>query len=100
MGDDHEIRLYDFDEYEEDSPALHAARPRLPGTASYAEAEIQHGLGRLGVDRSGALAHIEFDDTALKRMRPDPLGDYLLAALHTAEEMARRKRVGEHRRNR
>ncbi|CAM3361343.1 hypothetical protein KIPE111705_04795 [Kibdelosporangium persicum] len=99
MGDDYEMRLYDVGEYDEEPPPRRAARP-YQSTVSYAEAEIQHGLGRLGVDRSGALAHIEFDDSALRRMRPDPLGDYLLAALRTAEEMARRKRIGGHRRDR
>lgn len=86
------MRLHDMDDYE-DPPS----RPRQPAMASYAEAEIQHGLGRLGVDRSGALVGIEFDEPALRRMRPDPLGDYLLTALHTAEETARQKRIGEHR---
>ena len=78
---------------DEDPPA----RARQPVMACYAVAELQHGLGRLGVDRTGALVGIEFDEAALRRMRPDPLGDYLLAALRTAEEMARQKRIGEHR---
>jgi hypothetical protein len=86
------MRQDDMDDYDDPLP-----RPRQPVTASYAEAEIQHGLGRLGVDRNGALVAIEFDEAALRRMRPDPLGDYLLAALRTAEEMARQKRIGEHR---
>jgi hypothetical protein len=84
------MRLHDMDDYEDPPP-----RTQQPVIASYAEAEIQHGLGRVGVDRSGALVSIEFDETALRRMRPDPLGDYLLAALRTAEEMARQKRIGE-----
>jgi hypothetical protein len=92
------MRFDDFDDYEEDRPARQTTRPRESDTSYYAEAEIQHGLGRLGVDRRGLLAGIEFDETALRRMRPDPLGDYLLAALHAAEETARRKRMSEHRR--
>jgi DNA-binding protein YbaB len=80
---------------EEHSPDQPEIQPRQLGPY-YAEAEIQHGLGRVGVDRNGALVGIELDEVALRRVRPDPLGDYVLAALRTAEEMARQKRTSEH----
>jgi hypothetical protein len=98
MGNNFEMRLYDADEYEENPPARRTARTQQPAATYYAEAEIQQGLGKVGVDRNGALVGIEFDETAIRRMRPDPLGAYLVAALHAAENLARQKRIGEHRR--
>lgn len=96
MGNNFEMRLYDVDEYEEPRSARRPVRTRQPVAEYYAEAEIQQGIGRLGVDRNGALVGIEFDENVIRRMRPEPLGAYLLTALHAAEDLARQKKVAEH----
>lgn len=92
------MRLYDVDEYEEARSARRPVRTPQPAAEYYAEVEIQQGIGRLGVDRNGTLAGIEFDENVVRRMRPEPLGAYLLSALHAAEALARQKRIGERRR--
>ena len=60
-----EMRLYDMAD-DEEPPPRQTVRSPDPAAASYfAEVEIEHGLGRLGVDRRGALAGIEFDENAV-----------------------------------
>jgi hypothetical protein len=100
MGNNFEMRLYDVDEFEGARSARRPVSSRQPAAVYYAEAEIQQGIGRLGVDRNGALVGIELDENVIRRMRPDPLGAYLLAALHAAEALARQKKIDEHRRYR
>jgi predicted N-formylglutamate amidohydrolase len=88
-----EFQLYDVEDDEE--PPVHTGQFAVSG---YAEVELPHGLGRLGVDRSGAPVDIAFDEEVLRLMRPGPVGEYLVAALHEAEETARHQRIAEHRR--
>lgn len=85
-----EMQLYDVDETDEVRPAR--AKAASNRAAHYAVADIAGGAGWLGVDRSGALVEVEFDEQVVRAMRPEHLGGYLVAALQKAEDLASRQR--------
>lgn len=97
MTNGHEMRFFD-DDIDDIEPA--SARRPTSTVEHFAEVDIDHGLGRLGVDRMGALAGIEFDERVMRSMHPDRVGACLLTALDRAAEKARQRRIDEHRRNR
>lgn len=87
------MRLYDVDDFDDGGPTRSVV-PR-PDDGRFVEVEIQHGLGRLGVDRTGNLTGIEFDERVLQTMDPTVVGACLVDALNAATALILKRIIAE-----